>query len=44
MHILHKYGEIQTEEYLDDGIFIEAYVPKSILGKLGLSFDDEADF
>ena len=42
--LIHKYGEIQTEEYLDDGIFIEAYVPKSILGKLGLSFDDEADF
>ena len=42
--LIHKYGEIQTEEYLDDGIFIEAYVPKSILGKLGLGFDDEADF
>ena len=42
--LIHKYGEIQTEEYLDDGIFIEAYVPKSILGKLGLRFDDEADF
>lgn len=34
--LIHKYGELLTEEYLEDGIFIEAYVPKNILGKLGL--------
>lgn len=39
--LIHKYGEIMTEEYLEDGIFIEAYVPKSLLGRLGLGFDDE---
>lgn len=34
--LIHKYGELLTEEYLEDGIFIEAYVPKTILGSLGL--------
>lgn len=33
--LIHKYGELLTEEYLEDGIFIEAYVPKTLLGKLG---------
>ena len=37
--LIHKYGEVQTEEYLDDGIFVEAYVPRSILGRLGMDFD-----
>lgn len=39
--LIHKYGEILTEEYLEDGIFIEAYVPKLLLGGLGLGDDDE---
>ncbi len=39
--LIHKYGEIKTEEYLDDGIFIEAYVPKFILGKLGMADEEE---
>lgn len=39
--LIHKYGEILTEEYLEDGIFIEAYVPKAILGSLGLDFQEE---
>ena len=34
--IIRKYGELITEEYLEDGIFVEAYVPKAILGQLGL--------
>ena len=42
--LIHKYGEIKTEEYLDDGIFIEAYVPSSILGRLGLGFEDEEEY
>ena len=33
--LIHKYGEVLTEEYLPEGIFIEAYVPKSLLGKIG---------
>ncbi len=28
---VRKYGEIIAEEYLEDGIFIEAYVPKSLM-------------
>lgn len=42
--LIHKYGEIKTEEYLDDGIFIEAYVPNSILGKLGLADEEEDEY
>jgi GTP-binding protein HflX len=38
--LIRKYGELITEEYLDDGIFVEAYVPKEILGKLGLDDKD----
>jgi GTP-binding protein HflX len=34
--LIRKYGELITEEYLEDGIFVEAYVPKNILGQLGL--------
>ncbi len=32
--LIHKYGEVITEEYLEEGIFVEAYVPKDILGRL----------
>jgi GTP-binding protein HflX len=32
--MIHKYGEVLTEEYLDDGIFVEAYVPRSVSGKI----------
>lgn len=41
--LIHKYGELLTEEYLDDGIFIEAYVPSSLLGSMGLSDSDEEE-
>lgn len=34
--LIRKYGEVLTEEYLEDGIFVEAYVPKSLIGQLGL--------
>lgn len=34
--LIHKYGEVATEEYLDEGIFIEGYVPKDILGRVGM--------
>ena len=42
--LIHKYGEIKTEEYLDDGIFIEAYVPSSILGRLGMGYEEEDEY
>jgi GTP-binding protein HflX len=32
--MIHKYGEVLTEEYLDDGIFVEAYVPRSVSGRI----------
>ena len=38
--LIRKYGEMITEEYLEDGIFVEAYVPKSLIGQLGLSDED----
>ena len=34
--LIRKYGEVITEEYLEDGIFVEAYVPKSLVGQLGM--------
>ena len=42
--LIHKYGEIKTEEYLDDGIFIEGYVPSSILGRLGLGYENDDEY
>ena len=33
-----------TEEYLDDGIFIEGYVPSSILGRLGLGYENDDEY
>ena len=38
--LIRKYGEMITEEYLEDGIFVEAYVPKSLIGQIGLSDED----
>lgn len=34
--LIRKYGEVITEEYLEDGIFVEAYIPKSLAGQLGM--------
>lgn len=34
--LIRKYGEVITEEYLEDGIFVEAYIPKSLVGQLGM--------
>lgn len=32
--LIRKYGQLLKEEYKDDGIYVEGYVPKSLLGKL----------
>lgn len=33
---IRKYGQLLKEEYRDNGIYIEAYIPHAILGQLGL--------
>lgn len=34
LQLIRKYGELQEEEYRDDGIFIKAYVPAAIYDKV----------
>ncbi len=34
IQIIRKYGELEAEEYRDDGIFIRAYVPSEIFHKV----------
>lgn len=33
---IRKYGQLLTEEYREDGIYIEAYVPHSVIGQYGM--------
>lgn len=33
---IRKYGQLLTEEYREDGIYVEAYVPYSIIGQYGM--------
>ena len=34
IQIIRSCGQIQKEEYRDDGIYVEAYIPKEILGSV----------
>ncbi|MFI3208266.1 MAG: GTPase HflX [Eubacteriales bacterium] len=34
IQLIRKYGELLEEDYRDDGIFVRAYVPQEIYGKL----------
>lgn len=34
IQIIRSCGQIQKEEYRDDGIYVEAYIPKEILGSI----------
>lgn len=34
--LIRKYGEVLTEEYLPEGILVEAYIPRALSGKLKL--------
>lgn len=34
IQIIRNCGQIQKEEYRDDGIYVEAYIPKEILGSI----------
>ena len=34
IQLIRKYGELQTEEYREDGIFVQAYVPAELYGQV----------
>ena len=34
IQLIRKYGELQTEEYTEDGIFVQAYVPSELYGQV----------
>jgi GTP-binding protein HflX len=34
IQLIRKYGELLKEEYRQDGIYVEGYVPQEILGKI----------
>ena len=34
IQLIRKYGELLTEEYREEGIFVKAYVPVEIYGKI----------
>ena len=34
IQLIRKYGELLKEEYLEDGIYVEGFVPKEIYGKI----------
>lgn len=34
IQLIRKYGELLEEEYLEDGIFVHAFVPKELYGKI----------
>ena len=34
IQLIRKYGELETEEYREDGIFVRAYVPAQVYAKV----------
>ena len=34
LQLIRKYGELLEEEYREDGIYVRAYVPAEIYGKI----------
>ena len=34
LQLIRKYGELETEEYREDGIFVRAYVPAQVYAKV----------
>ena len=40
LQLIRKYGELQEEEYREDGIFVRAYVPTEIYDKVTVSRGD----
>lgn len=40
VQLIRKYGELQEEEYREDGIFVRAYVPVEIYNKVNVSRGD----
>lgn len=37
---IRKYGQLMAEEYKEEGIFVHAYVPLEVAGRLGVSKDE----
>lgn len=37
IQLIRKYGELETEEYREDGIFVRAYVPVQVYAKVSAS-------
>ncbi|MFW5646728.1 MAG: GTPase HflX, partial [Acetivibrio ethanolgignens] len=35
LQVIRKYGQLLSEEYREDGIYIKAYVPKEVYNSLG---------
>lgn len=34
IQLIRKYGELEAEEYREDGIFVRAYVPRQVYAKV----------
>ena len=34
IQLIRSHGQLLKEEYRDDGIYVEAYIPKEILGSI----------
>lgn len=43
IQLIRKYGQLLTEEYRDEGIFVNAYVPSELFASLADSTDDISD-
>ena len=43
IQLIRKYGQLLTEEYRDEGIFVSAYVPSELFASLADSTDDISD-
>lgn len=40
LQLIRKYGELEEEEYREDGVFVRAYVPVDLYGKVRVSRGD----
>ena len=41
IQFIRKYGELLEEDYREDGVFVSAYVPANLYGKVKLCYDRE---
>ena len=40
LQLIRKFGELQSEEYREDGIYVQAYVPVEIYENVKVSLGD----